>query len=49
MSWSGATRPVPRLARLLDRWALLRRIPAYFIGIGIRPEHVRPELRIEQG
>jgi 2-polyprenyl-6-methoxyphenol hydroxylase-like FAD-dependent oxidoreductase len=45
---SGATRSVPRLARLLDRWALLRRIPAYLIGIGIRPEHVRPELRIEQ-
>jgi 2-polyprenyl-6-methoxyphenol hydroxylase-like FAD-dependent oxidoreductase len=42
---AGATRSAPRVARLLDRWALLRRIPAYLIGIGIRPEHVSPELR----
>jgi 2-polyprenyl-6-methoxyphenol hydroxylase-like FAD-dependent oxidoreductase len=27
--------------RLVDRWALLRRIPAYAVGIGLRPEHVR--------
>jgi 2-polyprenyl-6-methoxyphenol hydroxylase-like FAD-dependent oxidoreductase len=46
---SGATRSVPRLARWLDRWALLRRVPAHLIGIGMRPEHVNPELRIEQG
>jgi 2-polyprenyl-6-methoxyphenol hydroxylase-like FAD-dependent oxidoreductase len=45
---SGATRAVPLLARLLDRWALLRRIPAHLIGIGVRPEHVSPELRVEQ-
>ena len=26
--------------RLLGRFALLRRIPAWFIGVGVRPEHV---------
>jgi 2-polyprenyl-6-methoxyphenol hydroxylase-like FAD-dependent oxidoreductase len=34
--------PKPPLAlKLLDRFALLRRIPARLIGIGVRPEHVR--------
>ena len=34
--------PQPPLAlKLLDRFALLRRIPARVIGIGVRPEHVR--------
>lgn len=27
--------------RMLDRWPLLRRIPARLVGIGVRPEHVR--------
>ncbi len=27
--------------RLLDRWPILRRIPARLVGIGFRPEHVR--------
>jgi 2-polyprenyl-6-methoxyphenol hydroxylase-like FAD-dependent oxidoreductase len=31
--------PLP--LRLLDRYPLLRRIPAAFLGFGIRPEHVR--------
>ncbi|HEY1867481.1 MAG TPA: FAD-dependent oxidoreductase [Candidatus Cybelea sp.] len=31
----------PLLARLLDEVALLRRLPARLIGIGIRPEHIR--------
>ena len=31
----------PLLVRLLDRLPLLRRIPGYFIGHGIRQEHVR--------
>jgi len=31
----------PFLVRLLDRVALLRRLPAYAVGIGVRPEHVR--------
>jgi 2-polyprenyl-6-methoxyphenol hydroxylase-like FAD-dependent oxidoreductase len=38
-----ATQPFspPLVARLLDRFAWLRRIPAYLVGIGPRPEHVR--------
>jgi 2-polyprenyl-6-methoxyphenol hydroxylase-like FAD-dependent oxidoreductase len=36
----------PTLAlRLLARSRLLRRIPGYLVGIGIRPEHVDPALR----
>ncbi|MBV8356282.1 MAG: FAD-dependent oxidoreductase [Candidatus Eremiobacteraeota bacterium] len=31
----------PLFFRLLDRFALLRRVPAWFIGIGPRPEHIR--------
>lgn len=34
------TRP-PRVLRLLQRFPWLQRIPAYLIGIGFRPEHVR--------
>jgi 2-polyprenyl-6-methoxyphenol hydroxylase-like FAD-dependent oxidoreductase len=42
----GETRPLqpPLAARLLGRFAFLRRIPARLIGIGVRPEHVGPEL-----
>ena len=32
-------------ARLVDRFPVLRRIPGRVIGLGIRPEHVVPELR----
>jgi len=32
---------LPLALRLLSRFAVLRRIPAWLIGIGIRPEHVR--------
>ena len=32
---------MPAFLRLLGRFALLRRIPAWFIGVGVRPEHVR--------
>jgi 2-polyprenyl-6-methoxyphenol hydroxylase-like FAD-dependent oxidoreductase len=32
---------VPWLVKLLDRCPLLRAIPAYAVGIGVRPEHVR--------
>jgi len=35
---------MPWFLRLMDRFALLRRIPAWFIGVGVRPEHVRKEL-----
>jgi len=31
---------MPWFLRLMDRFALLRRIPAWFIGVGVRPEHV---------
>ncbi len=31
----------PWMLYLLDRWKWLRRWPARFIGIGVRPEHVR--------
>ena len=37
---SGPVR-MPAFLRLLGRFALLRRIPAWFIGVGVRPEHVR--------
>jgi len=36
----GGVEEVPWLARLLDRSALLRRLPARFVGLGLRPEHV---------
>jgi len=36
----------PLAAKLLDRFALLRRIPARMVGIGFRPEHVRTPERI---
>jgi hypothetical protein len=32
---------MPVALRLLNRFAVLRAIPAYAVGIGIRPEHVR--------
>jgi 2-polyprenyl-6-methoxyphenol hydroxylase-like FAD-dependent oxidoreductase len=36
----------PLLLRLIATVPLLRRIPAYIIGIGVRPEHIRlPEIR----
>ena len=37
---SGPTRP-PWIVRLLERTTLLRRMRTRFIGIGIRPEHVK--------
>lgn len=33
--------PMPWPLRLLARWPVLQRIPAYLVGIGFRPEHVR--------
>jgi len=39
---AGAAPSRPPLAlRLLRRFAVLRRIPARLIGIGLRPEHVK--------
>jgi hypothetical protein len=34
------TRP-PRLIRLMQRFPILQRIPAYLIGMGFRREHIR--------
>jgi len=42
---SGLTRDVPALARLLETYPLLRRIPARLIGLGVRPEHIGPAFR----
>jgi hypothetical protein len=35
----------PSVLRLLDRLPSLRRIPGRLVGLGVRPEHVAPELR----
>ena len=32
---------LPFALRLLGRWRWLQRIPAYLVGLGVRPEHVR--------
>jgi len=39
----GVDRPVspPFIMRLLDRYRILRGIPARLVGIGVRPEHIR--------
>ena len=34
---------VPLPIRILKNVPLLQRIPAYFIGIGVRPEHISPK------
>jgi len=39
LSSTGKTK-LPGLLRILRHWPYLRRIPARFIGIGVRPEHV---------
>jgi 2-polyprenyl-6-methoxyphenol hydroxylase-like FAD-dependent oxidoreductase len=33
-------RPVPTVLRLVDRFPALQRIPAGFVGLGVRPEHI---------
>jgi 2-polyprenyl-6-methoxyphenol hydroxylase-like FAD-dependent oxidoreductase len=37
----GVPTKLPTVVRLLNRYPWLRRIPARFVGLGIRPEHVR--------
>ncbi len=37
--------PAPLAMRLLDAWPWARRWPARLIGMGVRPEHLAPELR----
>jgi 2-polyprenyl-6-methoxyphenol hydroxylase-like FAD-dependent oxidoreductase len=37
----GAKKPKPPLLfKLLDAFPVLRRVPAYLLGVGIRPEHI---------
>jgi 2-polyprenyl-6-methoxyphenol hydroxylase-like FAD-dependent oxidoreductase len=38
---SGVSPRLPLLVRLLNRFPILRRIPARLVGLGFRPEHVR--------
>ena len=38
---SGVSPRLPLLVRLLNRFPMLRRIPARLVGLGFRPEHVR--------
>jgi len=39
---SSGPLPLPLPLRLLRRFPTLQRIPAWLIGMGVRPEHVRP-------
>lgn len=32
---------VPWPLKLMKRWPLLQALPAYVVGVGVRPEHVR--------
>ena len=41
---SAPIRSLPWPVKLLQRWPLLRRIPARVIGVGFRPEHVHAKL-----
>jgi 2-polyprenyl-6-methoxyphenol hydroxylase-like FAD-dependent oxidoreductase len=38
---SGADMPTPLPVKLLQRFPILRRLAARFLGIGVRPEHIR--------
>ena len=38
---AGGVTSLPFAARLLRDWPMLRRIPARFVGLGFRPEHVK--------
>jgi hypothetical protein len=40
---TGPLKP-PLAVRLLAKVPFLRRIPARLVGVGIRPEHLSPEL-----
>jgi 2-polyprenyl-6-methoxyphenol hydroxylase-like FAD-dependent oxidoreductase len=47
----GSSKPltIPWPVKLLDRWPILRRIPARVIGVGFRPEHVKtPDILAKQ-
>jgi hypothetical protein len=38
---AGKALKTPLLVRLLQRFPVLQRLPARFLGIGVRPEHIR--------
>jgi 2-polyprenyl-6-methoxyphenol hydroxylase-like FAD-dependent oxidoreductase len=42
---ANATPDVPWIVRLLNAWPWLQQFPARFIGMGVRPEHVRLDRR----
>jgi hypothetical protein len=43
---AGQAFDAPLALRLISRFALLRRIPARLIALGVRPEHVHtPDIR----
>ena len=42
---SGRPIKVPVLVRALNRWPALQKLPAYFLGIGVRSEHVARKIR----
>ncbi|MGH6627895.1 MAG: hypothetical protein ACRECD_15375 [Burkholderiaceae bacterium] len=44
LSSTGAP-TVPWPLKLLNRWPALRVLPAYAVGVGVRPEHVRSPRR----
>jgi len=45
---AGKPFAVPAIVKLLDRVPLLQGLPARFIGIGVRPEHVRLRLPVTE-
>lgn len=38
---SNNQQKAPLIMRMLNKWAVLRQIPARLIGIGVRPEHIK--------
>ena len=44
-----APQTLPLSLKLLQRWPILRRIPAYLVGVGVRPEHIRPGTDVARG
>jgi len=49
MLGSSRTTSLPWFMKLVVNVPFLRRLPARLIGVGVRPEHVRPELRSGPG
>jgi 2-polyprenyl-6-methoxyphenol hydroxylase-like FAD-dependent oxidoreductase len=43
------TPKAPWVLRLLNRWPSLRKWPARFVGIGVRPEHVNRDIFVRSG